>query len=622
MPTDKTAEKLASLLESANAEYRAGNPTLTDAEYDSLLADLFEKQPDHPFLHQVEPEPEGVFAGAKIHHTVPMLSTEKAYTQEDLAAFFRRVEACAMELGKDPSSITYTANAKLDGLSGRLYFRNGKTILSTRGNGSQGNDISQAMDRGLRLITANATTSYLDGEIVVEQAFFEEQLAPLGFKHPRNFMVGFVGADEIQDHHILAAQHGKARFVSYDSLDSFTGTATDFLDRILEINEQLRSSSPYATDGIVISVDDPQIRKAIGSTNHHHRWQIAFKTQSMGEETTVLALHWQTGRTGRVTPVIEVEPVELSGATVRRATAHTAQMVKTLGIGQGSRVRLVRSGEVIPKIVEVLSQSPTSLPYRCPSCGHTLEEDGEYLLCPSLHCTAQAEGRITHFFKTLGNADGFGPKAAEKIVAAGFTEISSVLRLQESDFVAMGFGPGQAANLRTEMDRCLQTPIEDWRFLAAFGIRHLGKGDSRHLLEALGSLDALAGISWESIASVEGFAEKTAKSIASDLAELWPEIEEVRALGFQLQSSSTQERTTGALPLQGLALVFTGTFSIPREELEEQARQLGAQVQSAVNKKTSALVVGEKPGNSKVSKANALGVPTWTEDQYRLHSST
>ncbi len=621
MSIPTSTNDLPTRIETANANYRAGKPILSDAEYDSLLAELLEQDPDHPLLHQVEPEPEGVFAGAKVQHQVPMLSTDKAYTREDLATFFRRIESCAETLGIDPSQITYTANAKLDGLSGRLYFRQGKTILSTRGNGLQGNDITQALSRGLSLDTGpTANAGFLDGEIVLEESFFEEHLRPLGFKHARNFMVGFVGADTLQDHHLQVGQSKKARFVAYHQLPTIHGPSAYFLEHISEISDQLRAMSPYATDGIVITVDNALIRASLGDTSHHHRWQIAYKTQSQGKETRVLDVHWQTGRTGRVTPVIEVDPVDLSGATVRRATAHTARMIASLGMGPGAKVRLVRSGEVIPKIVDVLERAEISLPEHCPSCGHGLEEEGEYLLCPSIHCKAQAEGRITHFFKTLGNADGFGPKSAEKIVAAGITQLSEILAVPETDFSGMGFGPGQAANLRAEMDRCIQTPIEDWRFLAAFGIRHLGRGDSRHLLEALGSLDNLSGISWEKIAAVEGFAEKTAKSIAADLAEAWPEIETILGMGFRLLTSTQDQGDPRQQPLQGFSLVFTGTFSIPREELEEQARQSGAQVQSAVSKKTTALVVGDKPGNSKISKARALGVSTWSESDYRIHA--
>ncbi|MBN6741405.1 NAD-dependent DNA ligase [Acidithiobacillus sp. MC6.1] len=623
MPTSNARESIPALLDqlvAANTAYRAGRPILSDPEYDHLAETLRDLEPHHPYLHGVEPEPDGLFSGTKIHHKTAMLSTEKAYASEDLVAFFRRIDACAQSLGIDPRTVTYTANAKLDGLSGRLYLDHTHTRLSTRGNGLQGNDISEALSRGLVIdMDESSGAPYVDGEIVLDEDFFQEYLRPLGFKHARNFMVGFVGADTIKDHHLLAGKSGKAQFVAYTGLDSVSGTSDHFLERIEDISEDLRHRCAYATDGVVISVDDPSIRAAMGATSHHHRWQIAFKTQTDSEETRVLEVHWQTGRTGRVTPVIEVEPVELSGATVRRATAHTACMIEKLGIGPGAVVRLVRAGEVIPKIVDVVERAKVLLPDVCPSCGHPLEADGEYLLCPSIHCKAQAEGRIAHFFKTLGNADGFGPKAVEKIIAYGITELPVVMKLTETDFICMGFGPGQAVNLQAEIDRCVKTPIEDWRFLAAFGIRHLGRGDSRHLLAAIGGLDALAGLSWETIAAVDGFAEKTARSIAEDLAEAWSEIQEVRASGFQImvREQPASAASAGWQAFEGLALVFTGTFSVPREDLEEQARSLGAQVQSAVNKKTSALVIGEKPGNSKVSKAQALGVPTWTEAFYR-----
>lgn len=616
-----TTPDLLATIESANAAYRGGNPIMSDSEYDALTEALRELDPEHPFLHRVEPESEGVFGGEEVAHESPMLSTDKAYSVDNLRAFFRRVESMAQAIGFPVENIRYTATPKLDGLSGRLYHRVAGVdgpVLATRGNGFCGTNITRAMDRGLRMEGHDMAKDWVDGEIVMDEEYFQTVLKPQGFKMARNFMVGFVSADTLQAHHLPLRDNGMGRFVAYETLPTICGYAPIFLSNIESVSGALRGKNcPYATDGIVISVDQQPLRDALGATSHHHRWQIAYKTKAETAETTVVDLHWQTGRTGRVTPVIEVEPVELSGATVHRATAHTAQMVKRLGVGPGSRITLIRSGEVIPKIEEVLESAPVELATHCPSCGHVLEEDGEYLVCPSVYCDAQAEGRIIHFFKTLGNADGFGPKAAERLVDDQATDLAEILRLNAQDLVGMGFGPGQAKNLVEEIARCIQTPVEDWRFLAAFGIRHLGRGDSRHLLAALPDFDALGHLDWETIASVDGFAEKTAKSIATDLGSLWPKISAIRNMGFTLLPSRQAQVACAGLPLAGKALVFTGTFSVPREELEAEAARMGAQVQSAVNKKTTAVVVGDKPGASKRKKAEELSIPMWTEAEYQ-----
>ena len=311
--------------------------------------------------------------------------------------------------------------------------------------------------------------------------------------------------------------------------------------------------------------------------------------------------------------------MDLSGATIRRATGHTFRRMQNMGLGVGAVVKIIRSGEVIPYIQEVIEPAIADIPCTCPSCDTALVEDGEYLTCPGLECPAQSEGGIGHFFKTMGNADGFGPKALEKIVAAGFADPLAVLSCTRADFEDMGFGPGQAVNLEQEMERCKNTQVEDWRFLAAFGIRYLGRGDSKALLKAVGGLDALKDITPERIMAVDGFADKTAQSIARDLAWRWIEVETIRGVFPHIVASldpGLMMSQPAHHPLGGMNLVFTGTFSVPREELEAHAEQLGAKVQSSVNSKTSALVVGDKPGAGKTKKAAALGTPIWTQQEF------
>ena len=603
--------ELITQLETANAAYRSGEPIISDAEYDALVELLRTEQPDHPYLNAVEPEPLDHFGGAKVRHHAPMLSTDKAYTEKDLIRFFGTVERQAALLGIQ--NVIYTMTAKLDGLAGSRDRAHG-VDLATRGNGLQGEDVSTAFARGLKVIGADVDGP---GEIVMPQAFFDSEMVPLGFKDPRNVMVGFIAAETEKEHHRLIADAGMAHFMPYQNLPRYYADRNTILSDIQMISERMRKESPYKTDGIVIEVEDPELREALGSTNHHHRWQIAYKTQGATAETTVTGVVWQTGRTGRITPVIEIEPVELSGATIRRATAHNFKKARADGLGIGSRVVMIRSGEVIPFISEVLSPAPLDVPTACPCCDGHVEEDGEYLTCTNPHCEARAEGAISHFFKIMGTADGFGPKAIEKIVAAGITNILAVLNMTRADFEGMGFGPGQAENLEREIDRCMSTPVEDWRFLAAFGIRYLGRGDSKALLSALGGLDALNGITPEQIMAVDGFAEKTALCIAYDLTWRWMEIEAVRErMQVPLMASATVAATAQSLPFTGLNLVFTGTFSVGRDELEAQAEKLGAKVQSGVNGKTSAIVVGDKPGASKTTKAAALGTAAWTEQDF------
>lgn len=608
-----TTESIVQRLEAANAAYRAGNPVLSDTEYDQLMAQLVAIDPGHPYLHRVEPEPEALFSARKVRHVTPMLSTEKAYTVEALRAFFDRVQAVAVAQGKTP--VTYRATAKLDGLAGR---HDGLGLLSTRGNGLEGQDISADIARGLFLEYPDRPG---DGEIVIDQRFFQEHLQGRTFNgreltHPRNFMVGFVGADEPGPHHQLAAEARAARFVLYSTLPAVEGPADYFLEHIAEISRRLRDDCPYLTDGIVIDVVDTHLREALGSTTHHHRWQIAYKTKGETADTRVRHVTWQVGRTGRVTPVLELEPVVLSVATIRRATAHTAAMVRSTGLGTGARIRIIRSGEVIPKVEAVLQPaSEVTLPDRCPCCSAELEWEGEYLICPAgVACPDQAVEALQHFARTL-EIRGIGEKVAERLVAAGFSDLGQLFTLHAADFQDMGITPGIAQNLFNEIqDRC-RTPVDDWRLLAAFGIRHLGLGDARNLLKSVAFAE-LGTLTPERILEIPGFGPTTSSAIVRDISRLWGTISSV-AQALTLRESRTEGVPESSSPIAGKRVVFTGTFSVDRKTLEQQAKDLGAQVQSAVTAKTDWLVRGDKPGTSKVTAAAKHGTTVLTEEAYR-----
>lgn len=604
--------QLTKQLADANSAYRAGAPVMSDAEYDALVEELRAADPDHPFLHQVEPEPESLFSGSKVRHVTPMLSTEKAYTTSELAAFFKRVLDAAASL--EISKVLFRATPKLDGLSGRY---DGHGHLSTRGNGLEGQDISNALGKGLIIDDPDLAT---DGEIVIEQRFFEENLQGKIFNdrpltHPRNFMVGFIGADDLGEHHRLAVEAGAARFVPYITMGDVQAEADVMLADIEGISRRLRDNCPYLTDGIVIEAMDPRIRESMGATNHHHRWQIAYKTKGETTETVVRFITWQVGRTGRVTPVLEIEPVELSGATIRRVTAHTAAIVQAKGIGVGAVIRIIRAGEVIPKVEAVIQPAETAeVPTECPCCKTALETDGEYLLCPGgLACTDQAEGALEHFCQVL-EIDGAGPVIVKNLIQGGVDRFSQLFELTLGDLTGMDISMGVAQNFSAAIQNRARTPVDDWRVLAAFGIRHLGRGDAKKLL-AKSRIGGLNFVTAEFLAAIDGFGPITSPSIAADLQRLLPEINAVVG-HLRIQHSMDAAPSTN-LPLKGKRVVFTGTFATAdRKILEKQAEDLGAQIQSGVTAKTDFLILGDKPGAKKVTAAAALDVPVLDEVAY------
>jgi DNA ligase (NAD+) len=597
-------QQLVDQLETYNRAYRAGQPLVSDQVYDDLVEQLRVLDPRHPFLTAVEPE---AFSGrGEVRHTTPMLSLEKAYTDEQLNRFFTRLAKEAAQIGIDP--VIYRALPKLDGLAGR---DDGQTF-ATRGNGYVGYEISSAFAKGVVALGGRGQGL---GEIVVVQAYFEQHLADK-FEHPRNMVVGIISSDTLNEDARQALEEGQVRFVPYRQLASWEGTADAFKDQAEHITADLAAETPYPMDGIVLEVVDEALRSHLGATAHHHRWQIALKRKGQTAETLVQAVQWQVGRTGSITPVLEVEPVNLSGATIRRVTAHHAGMI--LKHGPGTRIEIIRSGEVIPKMEKVLSPAAEPvLPEACPACGRPLAWRGDFLRCDNTLCPAQIEQRLSHWFKTLGNADWFGIKTVEKMVGGGFDALEKVYAMTEADFTALGFGPVQSVNLAQALQTSRTKPVEDWRFLAAFGIPDLGLGDSRRLLEHI-PLEALPEAQPEQIVRINGFGEKTSQSIVGGLQALRSTFHHMLDLEFALEKTPlAAERKEQQSAISGKKIVFTGKMVRgSREEMQARARELGAVVQSAVSGSTDLLVCGEKVGQSKLQKAQAAGVAILAEDEY------
>ncbi len=599
-------ESLVEKLKAYNAAYRNGAPVVSDAVYDNLVARLAELAPDHPFLQAVEPE---VFEGKRqVRHPVPMLSTEKAYALEQLERFCQRVLKEAVAVGvQEP---LFRVTPKLDGLAGR----DDGDVFATRGNGEVGYEISNAFEKGVVAVGGRGQGI---GEIVAVKSYFEEHLAEF-FVHPRNMVVGIISSDVLNQNAVKALQDGMVRFVPYNQLPHWQGSSQELLARIETIKAELLEPLDYPNDGLVAEVVDTEVREHMGATAHHYRWQIAIKEKGDTATTTVKEVHWQVGRTGNVTPVLKVEPVALSGATIRRVTAHHAGMVKNLGIGSGAVIEIIRSGEVIPKLEAVHRQAPNvTLPQACPACRSTLSWVNDFLKCDNPACSAQTEQRISHWFKTLGTVDWFGIKTIQKIVQGGYDSLEKIYAMDEAAFKALGFGPVQSANLAQALEQSRTRPVEDWRFLAAFGISDLGKGDSRKILSHV-KLEDLPSTSAADIEKISGFGEKTSQSIQDGIALIQPTFEYMLKLQFNLARTPTQSEAASIdSPIAGKKVVFSGKMlQGSREEMQAAARGLGASVQSAVSGSTDYLVCGEKVGAGKLAKAQKLGVTILSESEY------
>lgn len=592
-------DNLVKQLESANKDYRSGNPSMSDYAYDHLLENLPE---DHWYRSVVEAEDlkEETFI-----HPIPMLSTQKAKTDKEINKWLDKVQAYYN------GNINIKVTAKLDGMAAR-YYKTGQLV--TRGNGNKGNVVTSAFRKGV----INISDTYGVGELVMTKEYFEYHLKD-DFAHPRNAVVGIVMSDNVNPKLQHALDSNAVHFADYQHIYSITTTMKQFREKYRTIENNIRDNTPYPIDGVVIEVVDKDIKRIMGSTDHHNNWQIALKPKDEEAITTVRHISWQTGRTGKVTPVLNVQATELDGSVVRRVTAHNARMLLDKGVDAGADIGIIRSGGVIPKLESVKKEVDFVVtPNTCPSCDGELVWSSTMtdLLCMSgSMCPAQVETKLIHFFHTIEAVDGFGPSTIEKIVGYGYESINDIYNLMEQDFVYMGFGEKTAANLTDELDRSTTTEIEDWRFLAAFGVHCLGKGNSKKLLKEFDIQDIFS-LTEEDIMTVEGFGEISSRSIVSDFAEIEEEF-------FNLFNEFTLKRTILAVnetqiesPVSGKVIVFTGAMTSNRKEMQAGAEKLGAIIGSGVSSKTDILVTGAKVGQAKITKAESFGTKVITESEY------
>lgn len=328
--------QLLQFLQVANGLYRAGCPIISDAQYDSIfIAELRRRQLDHPFLHNVEPEP--VVGVKTVELPSRMLSTEKAYDFQTIVRWGNRIEKTAETMGKEFSSLLFRGTPKLDGFAA---YDDGLTLY-TRGDGRRGTDITRAFDRGLQ-VASGADRGLGAGEIVVDKNYFSLHLADI-FDNSRNFQASLIKEKELTEPVVLAIESGAAVFFPFSVLPDWTGSWSELSESFDTIVESLWDRVPYEIDGVVFEVIDSGLQLEMGATRHHHRWQIAFKKNTQTAKVRIIKVSPQTSRSGRINPVAEVEPTRLSGALIQRVTAHHYGMVRDNGIGAGALVEMSRS---------------------------------------------------------------------------------------------------------------------------------------------------------------------------------------------------------------------------------------------------------------------------------------
>jgi DNA ligase (NAD+) len=603
--------QLVTFLQVCNVLYRGGEPLITDLAYDQIfLAELEKRQPEHPYLHSVEPEL--AFAGKTVLLPEKMLSTEKTYTPDGIEKWLARIEKAAEDIGVEVASLSFKATPKLDGYAA---YDDGE-MLYTRGDGKKGTDISRVFERGLT-VGGNGLRGQGAGEIVVSLSYFASHLAD-SFDNARNFQASIIKEKDLGLHALEAIQNHAAVFFPFVQLPSWHGCAADLRANLANIITQTLSSVDYDVDGVVFEVTDEVLKNHLGATRHHHRWQIAYKSNIETASVTVKGVTPQTSRSGRVNPVAELEPTRLSGALISRATAHHYGMVKEQGIGIGTVIELTRSGQVIPKIERVITPKTPQIPQHCPSCGSDLVWDSDYLYClNTTQCPAQIENSIEHFFRVLANNDGFGEKTIQKLHAAGVSSVYAIYQLTLDDLLGMGFGEKTAQNLLAQRQLSQSLAIEDWRFLGAFDIHRMGLGNCERLLQHYRLVDIFQ-LTVGEIIRIEGFADKTAAAVVECLANIKDDFQQIYQLGFNLMTTPLlSEQQQNHSPIAGKIIVFTGTMRHgKRDTMAQQAKRLGAKVATSVTGKTDFLVTGTDVGAAKIAAATEKGVRVISEDEY------
>lgn len=608
---DLSDKLLAEFCELANQHYRQGNPIISDEDYDFVyLSALKDRIPNHPLLQSVEPEGQG-FSEEKILLPEVMLSTDKAYTWDELAKWLERIEKAANEIMLNPDVIEIKATPKLDGFAG---YDDG-VKLYTRGDGKKGSDISRVFARGLQIYN-HSERGQGAGEIVVKKSYFEKYLSGK-FEYPRNFQASLIKEKALEADAQQAIDKKAALFVPFAQLPSWKGKVEKLRQSFEEIINQMLSSVDFDVDGVVFEVLNIELKEHMGANRKFHRWQIAYKENKDKAQVRVLSVTAQVGRTGKITPVAELEPTLLSGATIHRATAHHFGLVKEQGLGVGSVVELTRSGLVIPKINKVLKSVEVDIPKKCPSCETPLIWESDFLMCTNhLHCPSQVIGRIEYFFKILANNDGFGIATIEKMYEHGIRHVSQIYTLTHDDLVTMGFGDKTSENLITQRNRSINEQVEDWRFLAAFGVPRMGMGNCENLLKFY-PLEELFKLDLQQIANIDGFAELTAQLITQGLDSIHDEFNNLFQYGFNLERTELSKDLVGLNHnLVGKKVVFTGKMHTSRDQMKKHAKSIGIQVASSVSSATDYLVIGENVGAKKIEKAQAADVEIITESEY------
>ncbi len=644
MTYDQYKQKVALLKKYAYAYYVLDNPLVTDEEYDRLYREVEAYEMAHP--DRILPDsPTQRVGGAvlegfkKARHIRRMWSMEDVFSEQELHEWLVRVEK---NTDKKP---TYYCEPKFDGASLNLIYENGMLRQAiTRGDGVEGEDVTENAKtiRSIPITIDYQELIEIRGEVVIRKDDFDAvnkerlEAAEAVFANPRNAAAGSLrqldpkitakrrlffypwGLGENSLDYPLLSQ--KMQFVYKLGFiePPFGDKCRDesCIQKEYEKAVKLRDSFPVMMDGMVVKVDEIALQEVLGYTVKFPRWMCAYKFPAIEKSTKIIDVILQVGRTGVVTPVAVLEPVEIEGVIVERATLHNFDEIERKDIRIGDTVIVIRSGDVIPKITKVLTEFRTGRekkiprPTHCPVCGKELLDEGALIKCQNLECPARVVNAIIYFAsKQCLNIEGLGKKIVEQLYEAGLIKsVADLFSLTKEALLQLeGFKEKKAQNLLDAI--AAVKGVDCWRFVNALGIEHIGEVASKKVCEHFGLKFLDAGK--EELMAIEGFGEEMADSLL-EFSRVNREL--VQRLMEIIQPAEPQKREIKQSPFTGKTVVLTGSMSRPRSEIKQMLESMGAKVTNSVSKKTDYVIYGEDAG-SKYEKAKALGVPLLTEDE-------
>jgi len=647
--------------------YAKDRPEISDLAYDRLFRELVELEAAYPDLITPDSPTQRVGAPpldelAKVPHERPMLSLDSITDRADVLAFDKRVRReLTKALGQDmeTAAVQYTVEPKYDGLSVELVYEAGRFVRgATRGDGQVGEDVTINL-RTLRSLPLTLAAEAdppahlaVRGEVYMKLDDFQalnRRITERGdeaFANPRNAAAGSLRQ---LDSRITAerplvvtcyetmAQSDRLPATHWDELDRLAGWGLpvpaqrrrcENIEEVVAFHAEIetaREQLPFEIDGIVVKVNRRDWQVALGEKSRSPRWAIAFKFAPRKEITMVQDIVVSVGRTGTLTPLALLKPVEVGGVTISRATLHNADEVARKDIRVGDTVKVERAGDVIPAIAERVPvpgerrAEPFRMPETCPVCGSTVAREGAYYYCSGqAACPAQLKGALEHFAsKQALNIDGLGKKTVAQLMDEGLVrELPDLYELTKDQLLALdGFADRSASLLLEAIERSKHVSLD--RFLMGLGIRQVGQHIARVLARRFGTLEALMAADRDTLESVHEIGPEIAASLESFFREERNRlvIRRLRALGLTIEASGPS--AGGARTLEGKTFVFTGGLSgFSREEAKHRVEALGGRATSSVSQHTDFVVAGTDPG-SKLEDAKRLGVRVLTEPEFR-----